>query len=151
MSRAMTRSRALPSGGIVPSKSGPRVLEMTKALRHDYEAVTDLTVHFRRFAKHTQVGSADDDAQAELLRTEASMLAAEVKQTVPTVTFRWLCKILYDEHLANAAEEQRNRDKIRRYYRNEPEKSRTLVEHRELRSPMRETLELSEGKDSDDE
>jgi hypothetical protein len=95
-----------------------RVLEMTKALRHEYEAVQDLTILFNRFAKHTTVGSPDDNAQAKSLRMEATVLAAELKHTVPTVTYDWLCKILHDEHLENLKKQEENREKMFQHFKN---------------------------------
>lgn len=97
-------------------RDGTRTLELTKALRHEYAAVEDLIVTFRRFAVVTSVGSAADAQQAETLRMEASILAAEVKSTVPTAMWDWLCKILHDEHMKNEEERKRNREKVLRYY-----------------------------------
>jgi hypothetical protein len=94
-----------------------QTIEMTKALRHEYEAVKDLVVNFRRLARHTTVGSPQDAEQRESLRIEASVLAAAIKQTVPTVTWDWLCKILADEYAETQAKTSEDREKMRRYFK----------------------------------
>ncbi len=94
-----------------------QTIEMTKALRHEYEAVKDLVVNFRRLTRHTTVGSSADTEQRESLRMEASVLAAAIKQTVPTVTWDWLCKILADEYAETQAKTNEDREKMRRYFK----------------------------------
>jgi hypothetical protein len=144
MTRAMVRAGIKPTEKTAPelTESSSRTLELTKALRVNYEAVTDLTVHFRKFAVHTSPGSPDDLQQAESLRAEASVLAAMVKQTVPTVMFNWLCKILHDEHLMNLQEESKNREKIRRYYGPGSTAQHIIDQRENTHSPITEDSEV---------
>jgi hypothetical protein len=104
---------------IVKSGSGVTTLELTKAIRLQYEAVQDLVVTFCKFAKHTAVGSEADREQAHSLREEATALAAAVKQTVPTVTWEWLCQIMHEEFLQLVAMRERNGAKFRRLFGSE--------------------------------
>jgi hypothetical protein len=112
-SRAMVKARA---ASLQRESTEDQHLEVTKALRLAYAPVPDLTIHFRRLAKHTIVGSADDREQIEALRTEATEMAAAIKQTVPTVTWDWLCKILSDEYTRAVAESEHNLERNRRYF-----------------------------------
>jgi hypothetical protein len=95
---------------------GPIELEITKARRINFAQAQDLTIYFRRFAAHTDVGSADDQAQINSLRNEAAEMAAAIKQTVPTVTWDWLCKILSDEYTKTVVESEEKMRKIRQHY-----------------------------------
>jgi hypothetical protein len=107
---------AKPDAIVAWKAGGVKTLELTKVLRWEYEAVQDLVVTFRKFAKHTTVGSVADYEQAESLRMEATILAAELKQTVPTVMYDWLCQILHDEHLQNEEKRKRDNEKVQRHF-----------------------------------
>ena len=116
----VSASRALMRANASVEKHTPDApkneLEITKALRIGYEPVEDLTIYFRRFAPHTNVGSREDASLEESLRNEATEMAAAIKQTVPTVTWDWLCKILSDEYTQTVAESEKNLEKNRRHF-----------------------------------
>lgn len=116
-SRAMIRAKSAAMRTAEQSRqTEPIVIEVTKARRLEYAAVPDLTIHFRKLAEHTSVGSAEDEAQEEKFRVEAAEMAFAIKETAPTVTWDWLCKILSDEYTRTIAESERNLGKVRRNY-----------------------------------
>jgi hypothetical protein len=116
----VSASRALMKANASVEKHAPDVhkneLEITKALRIGYEPIENLTIYFRRFAPHTSIGSREDDSLEESLRNEATKMAAAIKQTVPGVTWDWLCKILSDEYTRIVAESEKNLEKNRRHF-----------------------------------
>ncbi len=89
-------------------------IEVTKSA--NLGPLPDVTIHMRRYAPHTMPGGAQDEALIVALRTEASEMAAAIKQTVPTVTWDWLCKILADEYLETINRAEENMEKVRRHY-----------------------------------
>jgi hypothetical protein len=115
-STAMTVARPSPVSTDHPVTEGSNDLEVTKALRVGVAPVQDLTIHFRKFAAHTNVGSMQDEAQIITLRNEAAEMAFAIKATVPGVTWDWLCKILSEEYTRTIAESEKNMGKVRRYY-----------------------------------
>lgn len=116
--RAMVRANrgAISPSSPVTASQDPLELEVSKARVVGFAPHPDLTIHFRRTAEHTDFGGAADKELRNSLRNEATEMAALIKQTVPTVTWDWLCKILSEEYTRTIAESERNLGKVRRYY-----------------------------------
>ncbi len=89
-------------------------IEITKSA--NLGPLPDVTIHMRRYAPTTMPGSAQDEGLIVALRTQATEMAAAIKQTVPTVTWDWLCKILADEYLETINRAEENMEKVRRHY-----------------------------------